>query len=447
MDNLTIFGNLDENLEETFLRQRNKVVIIRDEREYNAIRLSEEKEKTKTNASTSSKGKEITTSSTKSVPSDNVISKFVLAQRTRREREKSLKCIQRTLFPNLTPRRRRRNWLEGSTNTTNVINSTSVPTGVTVLGGDFRQVLPVIPKGVREQIVAASLRRSILWHDIHVLTLDVNMRLNNTDVENINFANFLMEIGSNPREIVKLPSTIHSCRNLNQLLSRVYPQLDVPGTVSPTFLTERTILCARNEHVTAINIATLNIFPGEPTTYLAADKMSEDDEVDRNITNRYPNEYLNSLNPPGLPPFKVELKVGCPIMLLRNIAPNDGLCNGTRLMVVRCASRIIEAQILTGDKRGNLVFIPRISLTPSSSKFPFRMTRRQFPIRLAYAMTINKSQGQSVKYVGIDLRTPVFSHGQLYVALSRCTTFHRISVLPEQEMDSTTNIVYPEVLL
>ncbi|XP_057464238.1 uncharacterized protein LOC130754011 isoform X2 [Actinidia eriantha] len=273
------------------------------------------------------------------------------------------------------------------------------------------------------------------------------MRLNNTDVENINFANFLMEIGSNPREIVKLPSTIHSCRNLNQLLSRVYPQLDVPGTVSPTFLTERTILCARNEHVTAINIATLNIFPGEPTTYLAADKMSEDDEVDRNITNRYPNEYLNSLNPPGLPPFKVELKVGCPIMLLRNIAPNDGLCNGTRLMVVRCASRIIEAQILTGDKRGNLVFIPRISLTPSSSEFPFRMTRRQFPIRLAYAMTINKSQGQSVKYVGIDLRTPVFSHGQLYVALSRCTTFHRISVLPEQEMDSTTNIVYPEVLL
>ncbi|XP_057465712.1 uncharacterized protein LOC130755327 [Actinidia eriantha] len=215
--------------------------------------------------------------------------------------------------------------------------------GITVvLGGDFRQVLPVIPKGVREQIVAASLRRSI---------------------------------GSNPQEIVKLPSTIHICRNLNELLSTVYPQLDVSGTVNSTFLTERTILCARNEHVTAINIATLNMFPSETTTYLAADKMSEDDEVDRNITNRYPNEYLNSLNPPGLPPFKIELKVGCPIMLLRNIAPNDGLCNGTRLMVVRCASRIIEAQILTGDKRSNLVFIPRISLAPSSSEFPFRMTR------------------------------------------------------------------------
>ncbi|KAG5530927.1 hypothetical protein RHGRI_025763 [Rhododendron griersonianum] len=76
------------------------------------------------------------------------------------------------------------------------------------------------------------------------------------------------------------------------------------------------------------------------------------------------------------------------------------------------------------------------------------MTRRQFPVRLAYAMTINKSQGQSVKFVGVDLRTPVFSHGQLYVALSRCTSFDRITVLlPEEETDSTTNIVYPEVLL
>jgi hypothetical protein len=232
------------------------------------------------------------------------------------------------------------------------------------------------------------------------------------------------------------------------LLFTVYPQLDVAGTVTPSFLTERTILSARNDDVSAINLAALNAFPGDTTTYFAADKMSNNDECDRTITNRYPNEYLNSLDPSGLPPFKLHLKVGCPIMLLRNIAPKAGLCNGTRLMVVRCATRIIEAQILTGEKFGNLVFIPRISLTPSSSELPFEMTRRQFPIRLAYAMTINKSQGQSVKYVGIDLRTPVFSHGQLYVALSRCTSGDRTSVLLSSDAsNSTTNIVYPEVLL
>ncbi|KAG5545929.1 hypothetical protein RHGRI_018181 [Rhododendron griersonianum] len=318
--------------------------------------------------------------------------------------------------------------------------------GITVvLGGDFRQVLPVVPKGVREQIVNASLRRSELWNGIHVLTLDLNMRLNPMDPENVTFARFLMEVGTNPQEIVHLPPTIRKCQDLTELLSTVYPQLEIQTTSTPTYLTERSILSARNEDVNAINAVALNVFPGDVFTYLAADKLSKDDELDRSITNRYPNEYLNSLDPPGLPSFRVELKVGCPIMLLRNISPKNGLCNGTRMMVVRCGTRIIEAKILTGEKSGNLEFIPRISLTPSSSEFPFRMTRRQFPVRLAYAMTINKSQGQSVKFVGVDLRTPVFSHGQLYVALSRCTSFDRISVLlPGDETDTTTNVDWEE---
>ncbi|KAI8523383.1 hypothetical protein RHMOL_Rhmol13G0069100 [Rhododendron molle] len=191
----------------------------------------------------------------------------------------------------------------------------------------------------------------------------------------------------------------------------------------------------------------MNAFPGDVTSYFTANKMSNDDEHDRTITNRYPPKFLNSLNPFGLPPFKLDLKIGCPIILLRNIAPKVGLCNGTRLMVVRCGTRIIEAQILTRDKFGNLVSIPRISLTPSSSEFPFEMTRCQFPIRLAYAMTINKSQGQSVKFVGVDLCTSVFSHGQLYVALSRCTSGDYTGVLSSDASNSTTNIVHPEVLL
>ncbi|KAG5520645.1 hypothetical protein RHGRI_033280 [Rhododendron griersonianum] len=277
---------------------------------------------------------------------------------------------------------------------------------IVVLGGDFRQILPVVPKGVHEDIVNTSLRCSALWNDMRILTLDLNMRLNIACPGNATFANFLME----------LPSDIRKCQDLNEMLSAVYPQLNVLSTTTPTFLTERIILSARNDDVNSINGAALNVYPRSVYTYLAAIKMCEDDEIDGSITNRYPNEYLNSLDPPGLPPFKLELKVGSPIILLRNIAWKDGLCNGTRMMVVRCASRIIE--------------------------------RRQFPVRLAYAMTINKSQGQSVKFVGIDLRIPVFSHGQLYVALSRCTSFDRISVLlSKDEMNTTTNIVYPEVLL
>ena len=228
----------------------------------------------------------------------------------------------------------------------------------------------------------------------------------------------------------------------------MYPQLDNEITVTPEFLNERTILSARNDDVSDINRKALNVFPGEMFTYLAADKMCEDEGIDRSVTNQYPNEFLNSFNPTGLPPFQVDLKVGCPIMLLRNIASKDGLCSSTRLIVEKCSTSVIEAKILTGDKFGNLAFIPRISLTPSSSEIPIKFTRRQFPVRLAYAMTINKSQGQSVKFVGLDLRTPAFSHGQLYVALSRCTSSDRISILLHAEDTSTTtNIVYPEILV
>ena len=64
-------------------------------------------------------------------------------------------------------------------------------------------------------------------------------------------------------------------------------------------------------------------------------------------------------------------------------------------------------------------------------------------------MMIDKSQGQSVKHVGLDLRYPVFTHGQLYVTVSRCTLSDRIKVLfPEgSESATTSNVVYPEVLL
>ncbi|CAK9171869.1 unnamed protein product [Ilex paraguariensis] len=125
---------------------------------------------------------------------------------------------------------------------------------------------------------------------------------------------------------------------------------------------------------------------------LAANKMSGGDNLNRSTTNQYLSEFLNSLNTSGLQLFKLQLKVWCSIILLRNIAPKVGLCNGTRLIVVKCALRVIETRILTGDKFGNLCLILRILLSPSSKDLPFHMTRSQFS-GLTYAMTINKLLG------------------------------------------------------
>ena len=108
---------------------------------------------------------------------------------------------------------------------------------------------------------------------------------------------------------------------------------------------------------------------------------------------------------------------------------------------------VLKCRILGGKYAGKVVFIPRITIDPSE-EMPVNLYRRQFPVRLAFVMTINKSQGQSIINVGIDLRSPVFSHGQLYVALSRCTSSNRIKVVFPEDSNTTntSNIVYKEVL-
>ena len=108
--------------------------------------------------------------------------------------------------------------------------------------------------------------------------------------------------------------------------------------------------------------------------------------------NYYPSEFLNSLTPNRLPPHVLKLKLECHVILLRNIDPTNGLCNVTRLVVRGFRRNTIDAEIVVGQHAGKRVFLPRISLCPSDDEmFPFQFKRKQFPIRLSFAMTVNKS--------------------------------------------------------
>jgi ATP-dependent exoDNAse (exonuclease V) alpha subunit len=107
---------------------------------------------------------------------------------------------------------------------------------------------------------------------------------------------------------------------------------------------------------------------------------------------------------------------------------------------------LIECQIIGGDRNGETEYIPRITLN-NTDEYPFTLSRHQFPLRLAFSFTIIKSQGQTLQKVGVDLRSDVFSHGQLYVALSRGRSLEGIKISLRDGMKKTKNIVYKEILL
>lgn len=322
-----------------------------------------------------------------------------------------------------------------------------------VPGGDPKQILPVVPKGSQEDILNASIFRSYLWQSIEVLTLTRNMCLDVGPAES-QFAEWLLDIGrgtSNDPEdgTVELPADMVT-RDNNDLIDFIFPGVNGP-TPPPNYFFERTILAARNGDVDGLNDDVLGRMRGEARTFISADKVTtEAGADDPQVHDAMPPEYLRSLDASGLAPGELSLKAGCPIILLRNLSPSSGLCNSTRLVVRRMSDRVLEAEILGGEHNGEIAFIPRITMTPSgnTSEFAFMLSRLQFPIRLAFAISINKAQGQSVKYVGVDLRVPVFTHGQLYVALFRATSRNRVKVLlpPRSRENRTLNIVFPQIL-
>ena len=158
----------------------------------------------------------------------------------------------------------------------------------------------------------------------------------------------------------------------------------------------------------------------------------------------YPTEFLNSLTLSGLPPHDMELKVGYPVMLLQNLCagPRNGLCNGTGMIILQLGDQVIEVEIASGVNKGKYVLIPCITLIPSDSEFPFTLKRRQCPIGPCISMSANKAQGQTHDFVGVYLPNNVFSHGQLYVALSRVHKSSSLAILLNNMESYTRNIVY-----
>ena len=168
-------------------------------------------------------------------------------------------------------------------------------------------------------------------------------------------------------------------KTIESLINSVYPGIG-HGNKSAEYFLDHTILVCRNDEVDDINEAVLAKFPGNTCTLLSADSVQTENGA-INDYQPYPVEYLNSLHASGLSLSKLILKPGCPIMLLCNLDPSKGLCNGTQMILSWIQPCVLDCTVISGDQRfaGNRVLISQITLTPSNDTLPIPLCRRQFP--------------------------------------------------------------------
>ena len=237
------------------------------------------------------------------------------------------------------------------------------------------------------------------------------------------------------------PNSEHDA--MSRFIDEIFPNIS-DNISDPHWLEGRCILAATNKEVDMINEMVQDRLPGTTDRLYSADTLENSGDLLR-IT----EEYLHTLMPNGFPKHVLRLKTGMPLMLLRNLDPREGLCNGTKLIYVKnWGNKLLECKIVGSLKT---VLIPRITFIPKVGEFAFDWRRKQFPLRPAFATTINKSQGQTLKLAGIWLRSQVFTHGQLYVACSRVgnpeSLKFAVKGVKDGQAENIPNVVFKKVLL
>lgn len=314
---------------------------------------------------------------------------------------------------------------------------------VVLFAGDFRQTLPIVRGGSFISSISESLKFSDVWKFCKIFQLTKNLRLDENDPSD--YSSYLLDIGENKIEKNEFDNTIILKKELyfkgsiDQFIEQIFP-LNFLNEYSIHLLYDNVILACLNDDVDNLNNRILDKFVSSKSkTYYSIDKvLDECENMDIDIS------VINKINQKGLPIYELKLKKGAIVILLRNLDPKNGLCNGTRMVVIDLLNNIIKCKILNGTFKSKIVEIPRIDLLSDDDQ-AVKFKRKQFPIRLAFSMTINKSQGQTFDNVGIFLINQCFTHGQLYVALTRSKSFFKTFVFTNNK--NIVNIVFDDILI
>ncbi len=300
---------------------------------------------------------------------------------------------------------------------------------VVVFLGDFKQLLPVEP-GRKYPV---TVKDCSWWSQCQVLRFTKNFRA----AIHPEFCALLEEIGCGILEQVSVPESSRAV-SIADMIFRVYGNnmLSVSGS-------RHLIMAFTLKMCNDINAICMDAIPGE--AYCAT---AYDDTKDNRQPELYTCDYLASLQLHGVPPHSLTLKIGARYMIIKNYNPSVGACNGTLCELLQFTRNIAHVKIQTGIHAGRVVLLPRCSchVSRENSGLPFDFTRVQFPLIPAYAVSVHKSQGQSLHRIGIVVDQDSFAHGQVYTALSRTSGWDNITILMFNNDSFIVNKVYRHVL-
>ena len=228
------------------------------------------------------------------------------------------------------------------------------------------------------------------------------------------------------------------------LTIEVFPNLQT-YLLSIDLLRDSTILTPKNKVINEVNTLLLQSIPREETILYLVNYYKDIDNV-----SNFPIEFLYTINLTTLLPYALRLKPSYLVILLRNLNPTNSLYNRTQLIMLLASRKFLRYSILRTRPYSKIMQLPRIPLKTLSVNIDVKFTRQQFPIKLAFIITINKAQEKSLTTIGLLLNLEVFSYSQLYVALSHVMRVDRICIVisPIEAIraERIKNIVYLEML-
>jgi len=321
--------------------------------------------------------------------------------------------------------------------------------------GEFAQLPPVVPNGLRPDIISASCVSHPLWPSIKKFQLHKRWR----NADDKAFQNFCDALASDKHdgffESHKFLPGFRTCTTSKTAVDTLVGGFrDFPSKIQTSedfnSLANTSIyksVVAAYHHNSAIEL-------DFEIAQRVRRRLGEDEILCHSsdtatkgclLTPEFMEEIADKHH--QIPPTTLRLFRGCKIRLLRNFYPSRGLCNGTLLLVRKVGRHFLECQIISDSEfNGNIETLFRFKFDVTSKALEF--SRIQFPVATAFAGTVHRFQGQSVPKIGlliIDQRKSPFCHGQTYVAYTRARTCTQVVLITNPNSNTSVCLTYKEL--